>query len=184
MSVVGHNIKGFPKILLPALVSGRCSQPALAAALANPYSAAAEYILDNPAYGVDVRYLKSGGVSDPLNVTGNYNDYHGPDLRLDQIAAEINAGRPIAIDITWLDGRSGSHVVAIAGVSSDGLLVLDPANGQSVVRFGDFPSTYFNGAISMEQNSTATLSPNFERRTRLAGYDSLLRTCQPDSLLH
>ena len=37
-------------------------------------------------------------------------------------------------------------MVAIAGVLGDSLLILDPANGESVVRFGDFPGTYFNGA--------------------------------------
>ena len=74
-----------------------------------------------------------------------YDSYHGTDLRLSQIAAEINAGRPLAVDITWLNS-SASHVVAIAGVLGDSLLILDPANGQSVVRFGDFPGTYFGGA--------------------------------------
>jgi Peptidase_C39 like family len=146
MTVVGHNINGFPANTggcpSPQVVA---ANPPLAAALANPYSKAAEYILDNAAYGVDRRYLKSGGISDPLKVTGNFDSSHGADLGLDQIAAQINAGRPVAVDITWLNS-SNSHVVAIAGVSGDSLLVLDPINGQSVVRFGDFPGTYFSGA--------------------------------------
>jgi hypothetical protein len=144
MTRVGNDINGYDATACPSS-QVVAANPTLAAALANPYSVAAEYILDHPAYGVDVRYLKSGGVTDPLKKTGNYDSYHGADLRLDQISAEINARRPIAVDISWLDG-SGSHVVAIGGVSGDSLLVLDPANGQSVVRFGDFPSTYFNGA--------------------------------------
>jgi Papain-like cysteine protease AvrRpt2 len=146
MTVVGHNINGFPANT-SACPSAQvvAANPALAAALANPYTPAAEFILDNAAYGVDRRYLKSGGVSDPLKVTGNYASYQGANLTLAQIAAEINAGRPIAVDITWLNS-SASHVVAIAGVLGDSLLVLDPANGTSVVRFGDFPGTYFGGA--------------------------------------
>jgi hypothetical protein len=145
MTVIGHNINGFPAD------TGACpssqvlaANPALAAALANPYDKAAEYILDNFTYMVDRRYLKSGGVTDALKTTGNYDSYHGP-LPLDRIAAQINAGRPVVASITWLDG-TGTHFVAIAGVLGDSLLILDPVAGQSVVRFGDFPGTYFNGA--------------------------------------
>jgi hypothetical protein len=36
--------------------------------------------------------------------------------------------------------------VAIVGVLGEGLLILDPVNGQSVVQFGAFPGTYFGGA--------------------------------------
>jgi Papain-like cysteine protease AvrRpt2 len=156
MTVVGQKVNGFG-----ADTSG-CPRPAilakfpeLAGILADPYSTPAEYAL-NPGLDrsvfppktidkIDPEYLKSGGISDPLNVTGNYVSYHGADLTLDQIAAEVNAGRPVAVDITWFSGK-GSHVVAIAGVLGDGLLILDPANGQSVVRFGAFPGTYFGGA--------------------------------------
>ena len=146
MTVVGHNINGFPADT-SACPSAQvvAANPALAAALANPYTNAAEFILDNAAYGVDRRYLKSGGISDPLKVTGNFDSYHGANLSLGQIAAQVNAGRPVAVDITWVN-KSGSHVVAIAGVLGDSLLILDPANGESVVRFGDFPATYFDGA--------------------------------------
>jgi hypothetical protein len=35
-------------------------------------------------------------------------------MSLDAITAEISAGRPLAVDITWNSG-AGSHVVAIAG---------------------------------------------------------------------
>jgi Papain-like cysteine protease AvrRpt2 len=146
MTVIGQNINGFSKTTSACPTSQIiAANSALATALANPYAQTAEYILDNATYGIDRRYLKSGGISDPLKVTGNYDSYHGADLGLDKIAAEIKAGRPVAVDITWLD-NSGSHVVAIAGVLGDSLLILDPANGQSVVRLGDFPRTYFGGA--------------------------------------
>jgi hypothetical protein len=145
MTVIGQNINGFPTDT-SACPSAQvvAANPALAAALANPYDKAAEYILDNFTYMVDRRYLKSGGVTDALKTTANYDSYHGP-LPLDQIAAQIDAGRPVVASITWLDG-SGTHFVAIAGVLGDSLLILDPIAGQSVVRFGDFPGTYFSGA--------------------------------------
>jgi len=145
MTVVGQNINKFPANT-SACPSAQvlAANPALGTILANPYAQAAEYVLNNPAYGIDVRYIKSGGVSDPLKVTGNFASVQPGNLSLAQIAAEVNAGRPVLADITWFSG--GSHVVAIAGVLGDGLLILDPVNGQSVVQFGAFPGTYFGGA--------------------------------------
>lgn len=145
MTVVGQNINKFPANT-SACPSAQvlAANPALVSILANPYDKAAEYILNNAAYGIDARYIKSGGVSDPLKVTGNLASIQPGNLSLSQIAAEVNAGRPVLADITWFSG--GSHVVAIAGVLGDGLLILDPVNGQSVVQFGAFPGTYFGGA--------------------------------------
>jgi hypothetical protein len=79
-----------------------------------------------------------------LKVTGNWASNQPSSLGLDQLASEVNAGRPVVAGITWFSG--GSHFVAIAGVLNDGLLILDPINGQSVVRFAAFPGTYFGGA--------------------------------------
>jgi hypothetical protein len=145
MTVVGQNINGFPANT-SACPSARvlAANPNLVTILADPYSKPAEFVLDNPAYGIDTRYIKSGGVSDPLKVTGNWASDQPGSLSLDQIASEVNAGRPVIAAITWFSG--GSHFVAIAGVDGDSLLVLDPINGQSVVRFGAFPGSYFSGA--------------------------------------
>jgi hypothetical protein len=121
------------------------ANPGLALILADPYSKPAEFVLDNPAYGIDPKYTKqSGGVSDALKVTGNWASNQPGSLGLDQIASEVNAGRPVVAEITWFSG--GTHFVAIAGVLGAGLLVLDPINGQSVIRFGGFPAYYFGGA--------------------------------------
>lgn len=146
MTEIGHKINGFEAN------TGACpnakiiaAHPELAAALNNPYGTAAEFILDDPVYGVDRRYLKSGGVTDALKQVGNYDSYHGNNLSLGDIAGQISAGRPVVAAITWVNG-AGSHFVAIAGVLGDSLLILDPGNGGSVVRFGDFPTTYFAGA--------------------------------------
>ena len=145
MTVVGQTINGFPSNT-SACPSAQvlAANPGLATILADPYSQPAEFVLDDPAYGIDRRYIKSGGVSDPLKVTGNWASDQAGSLHLDQIASEINAGRPVVASITWFSG--GSHFVAIAGVLGDSLLVLDPINGQSVVRFGTFPGSYFGGA--------------------------------------
>jgi hypothetical protein len=145
MTVVGQTINGFPSTT-SACPSAQvlAANPGLSTILADPYSQPAEFVLDNPAYGIDRRYIKSGGVSDPLKVTGNWASDQAGSLHLDQIASEINAGRPVVASITWFSG--GSHFVAIAGVLGDSLLVLDPINGQSVVRFGTFPGSYFGGA--------------------------------------
>jgi papain like cysteine protease AvrRpt2 len=145
MTTVGQNINNFPRDTSACPSAAViAATPGLAAILADPYSPAAEYVLDNPALGIDRDYLKSGGVGDALNVNGNSAGYQGKDLRLDQIANEVNAGRPVAVDIQW--NSQGSHCVAIAGVMGDYMLVLDPVNGESVVQFQSFPATYFGGA--------------------------------------
>jgi hypothetical protein len=113
------------------------ANPALGTILANPYAQAAEYVLNNPAYGIDVRYINADGVSDPLKVTGNFASVQPGNLSLSQIASEVNAVRPVLADITWFSG--GSHVIAIAGVLGDGLLILDPVNGQSIWAVWDRP---------------------------------------------
>jgi hypothetical protein len=145
MTIVGQTINNFPPgtSACPS-ADVLAANPGLAAILADPYSKPAEFVLDNPAYRIDPEYIKSGGISDPLKVTGNWASNQPANLGLDQIASEVNAGRPVTADITWFSG--GSHVVAIAGVLGDSLLVLDPVNGQSVVRFGAFPASYFGGA--------------------------------------
>ena len=145
MTVVGQTINGFP-INTSACPSSQviAATPGLAATLANPYSKTAQYVLDNAALGINGLYLKSGGVGDALNVRGNRAGYQGADLALAQIDAEVQAGRPVAVDINWNSG--GSHVVVISGVIYDFMTVLDPANGTSIVNFKSFPATYFQGA--------------------------------------
>jgi hypothetical protein len=145
MTIVGQTINGFPPDTSACPSADvLAANPGLAAILADPYSKPAEFVLDNPAYHIDPEYIKSGGISDPLKLVGNWASNQPGSLSLDEIAREVHAGRPVAADITWFSG--GSHVIAIAGVLGDSLLVLDPVNGQSVVRFGAFPGSYFGGA--------------------------------------
>jgi hypothetical protein len=145
MTQIGQNINKYPSNT-SACPSAQvlAAYPGLVAILANPYNTQAEYVLDDARYGIDRRYIKSGGVTDPLKLTNNYASYQAANIGLGAIANEINANRPVAVDITWPSG--GSHVVAIAGVQSDVVLILDPANGQSVLPFANFPANYFGGA--------------------------------------
>jgi hypothetical protein len=117
------------------------NDPGLLTKMLNPYDASAEFALEH--VGIPGVCIKSGGVGDVLNVNGNNAGYQ-TSMSLNQIATEINAGRPICVDITWPSG--GSHVVAIAGVLNDLLLICDPGNGESVIAYEQFPSAYFGGA--------------------------------------
>jgi hypothetical protein len=74
-------------------------------------------------------------------------------MTLDEIGGEISAKRPVAADIQWNSG--GQHVVAIAGVLNDQLLVCDPANGESIIRYADFPGQYAGGATRAEKGLSA-----------------------------
>ena len=146
MTEIGHEINGSPAN------TGACPtgdalrrNPDLAARYADPYSPDALYVLDDPRLGVDTRYLKSGGVTDALNKVGNYATYESPTLTLAQITSEIRARQTVIAAITWFSGES--HFVIIGGIQGEGMLILDPVNGQSLVEFGDFPGTYLGGAM-------------------------------------
>jgi hypothetical protein len=146
MTDIGHRINNFPADTSACPSSAVVNaNPNLVAALADPYSMAAEFILDNTLFGVDQRYLKTGWVGDALKTVGCFASHQPASLSLDALAVEIRAGRPVVAEITWLS-NSSSHFVAIAGVLNDSLLVLDPANGTSVIRWKNFPATYFGGA--------------------------------------
>ena len=153
MTVVGQTINGFPSNTsgCPS-AEAVASVPGLAAILADPYLPDAENQLDNPALGIPAEYIKSGGVGDALNVHGNWNKSGPSSPTLAQIASEIGAGRPVAVDITWPSGAG--HCVAIAGVLDDQLLICDPAYGESVMAFESFPAAYHGGATLVDMEFT------------------------------
>jgi hypothetical protein len=146
MTTVGQTINKFPTntSACPS-AAAVASVPGLAAILANPYTIAAQYVLNNPVLGIPVEYIKSGGVGDALNVHGNWNSVGGGSLTLDQIVTEVSAGRPVCADIAW-SGGAGQHCVAIAGVLDDLLLVCDPIYGETVIEYEQFPVAYQGGA--------------------------------------
>ena len=157
MTVVGQTVNGFPSNT-SACPSAQAvaTVPGLAAILADPYLSDAENALDNPALGIPPVYIKTGGVGDALNVHGNWNKTGPSSPTLAQIASEIDAGRPVAVDIAWYGGAG--HCVAIAGVLDDQLYICDPANGESVIGFELFPAAYHGGAtlVSMQFTQKGT----------------------------
>jgi hypothetical protein len=146
MTVIGQTINHFPPntSACPS-AAAVASVPGLAAILADPYSTSAQYALDTHNLGIPTEYIKSGGVGDALNVNGNWNSPVHPSITLSQIATEIAAGRPIAVDIAWKSG--GQHCVAIAGVLNDTLLICDPVYGESFIQYESFPAAYQAGAV-------------------------------------
>ncbi|MGD0237764.1 MAG: hypothetical protein ABSC55_24945 [Syntrophorhabdales bacterium] len=145
MTTIGHTINGFPlNTSACPTAAAIASVPGLAAILADPYTATAHNVLDNPTLGIPTEYIKSGGVGDALNVNGNWNKPKLSSLTLAQIATEISAGRPIAVDIAW--NSKGQQWVAIAGVLDDLLLICDPAHGETVIQYESFPIAYQGGA--------------------------------------
>lgn len=141
MTIAGQTINEF------SLSTGACPDPAVVAAnpnlagqLADPYNSNALWCLEGriaPAYD------KSGGAGDALNVNDNWNSPALPSITLEEIAAELNALRPVVVDITWKSGEQ--HFVAIAGVLNDRLLICDPANGESPINYASFPGEYRGG---------------------------------------
>jgi hypothetical protein len=130
------------------------SDKALAALLADPYSSAALYALDDAGSGMPSSCNRTGGVGDALDVNNNWNNPGGnrndsqPTVTLAQIQTEIAGRRPIAVDIQWNGG--GQHCVAITGVLNDILLICDPIYGETVIQYEDFPSAYASGAALID----------------------------------
>jgi hypothetical protein len=116
----------------------------LATALADPYAAPAHNVLSKHRADIAAVCIKSGGVGDALNVNGNWNRPGLSSLTLAQITSEIRARRPIAAGIKWHSGAQ--HVVAIAGIQDDMLLICDPVNGETAIQYESFPSAYHGGA--------------------------------------
>jgi hypothetical protein len=146
MTTIGQSINKWPTTTQCCPTAAALSSDAgLVSTLAAPYAKAAYNALGKPAAGIPAVCIKSGGVSDALNANGNWNKPKHTSLTLAQITAEMNAKRPIAMDIKWhSDGNQ--HCVAIAGVLDDMLLICDPIAGESVIQYEAFPSAYRGGA--------------------------------------
>ena len=143
MTKIGRKFNGFgPTVCAPtpAILN---NHPGLAARLANPYSTDAEFCLEN----VEIPQVckKSGGITDALKMNGNFSGVYKNKVSLAEITSEVHAGRPLCVDIAWKDNKA-SHVVIIAGVLDDRILVLDPGNGETVIPYEIFPDQYLGGA--------------------------------------
>ena len=156
MTIVGQTINKWPSTTLcsPSAADLK-SDPDFASILADPYTLAARYVLNKPNLRIPEVCVKTGGVGDALDVRCNRNsqalgiDYSGlsasgKDLTLATITKEMEARRPIAVDLGWKGG--GQHCVAIAGVMNDMLLICDPIYGESAIQYKTFPDAYRGGA--------------------------------------
>jgi hypothetical protein len=145
MTTIGRSINKWPSTTeCCPTTAALTSDSGLAATLANPDTKTAYNVLGKPVVGLPAVCIKSGGVADALNANGNWNRPKLRMLTLEQIATEMNAKRPIAVDIKWHSGSQ--HCVAIAGVLGDTLLICDPVAGESAIRYESFPSAYRAGA--------------------------------------
>jgi Papain-like cysteine protease AvrRpt2 len=142
MTTIGQAINKWPSTVMCCPTTAmEQANPNLVGLLANPYAKSAEFALE--AVGIPQVCIKSGGVNDALAVNNNLADIRGS-MSLSEVAAEVSNGRPVVAFINWNAG--GQHVVAVAGVLNDRLRICDPANGESVIGFGDFPAQYAGGA--------------------------------------
>jgi hypothetical protein len=145
MTTIGQSINKWPSTTLCCPSSAAlASDPSLAPILADPDTKTALNLLDKSGAGLPKVCIKSGGVSDALNVNGNWNKPGLASITLEQITKEIAAKRPIAVDIKWRS--KGQHCVAIAGVLDDMLLICDPIYGESTIKYESFPTAYHGGA--------------------------------------
>ncbi len=149
MTSIGHRINGYPPDTnaYPGEAS-LASVPNLREALANPTLKMALTILDSPEPLIDARYDKSGGVGDALGLNW-FNKSGQASISLAQLTTEIEAGRPVAFQIKFT-ASGDTHYIAVAGVMADLLLVCDPGSGDSVIRYGDFLTSYQGGASILD----------------------------------
>ncbi len=143
MTDIGRRLNNFGKIDCAPTSTMLNNKPGLGGLLANPYSPSASLCLDDVP--IPQVCKKTGGVGDALKVHGNYARYTN-NVTLAEITKEIDNGRPVCVDISWFAKGAGSHVVIIAGVLNDQILVLDPGHGETVISYTDFPAQYRGGA--------------------------------------
>jgi hypothetical protein len=93
-----------------------------------------------------------------LKMVSNLKQVYESGLTLSQIAAEISAGHPVVVRITWM-GAIG-HVLVITGydLTAGTITVQDPAYGMAVLLFKQFPANY-HGAQAWTNTCTTQAAP-------------------------
>ena len=61
-----------------------------------------------------------------------------------ELSDELNCGRPVIAGIEWSNGKQ--HWIVIVNIRNNILFICDPANGDSVIHYDNFPDTYLGGA--------------------------------------
>jgi len=121
------------------------SDPALAAALANPYLSSSEYALQSLNLGLFATPPgicdHTGDIGKALTQTGNLNQETGSAVGFTDLLNELSAGHPVCIGIAWSGG--GGHLIAASGVEIPDLVIVeDPVNGRSVVPYQTLATSY------------------------------------------
>jgi Papain-like cysteine protease AvrRpt2 len=140
MTRIGQAINRWPTttVCWPT-ASTLATHPGLGSLLDDPYVPNAKRVLDGLIPAVCV---KSGGVGDALKANGNLNGRR-KSLSLGEIHAEIRAGRPVVVDIRFRSGLQ--HVIAIAGVQDDVVLICDPVHGETAIQLELLEPKYRGG---------------------------------------
>jgi hypothetical protein len=81
-------------------------------------------------------------LDDALRIAGCYSHWSPGRPSFERIRTEIEAGRPVCVQIDWR--RGGSHYVALTGYYPDRreIYIQDPLHGPSVQTFDNFPRSY------------------------------------------
>ncbi len=121
------------------------SDPALAAALANPYQSSSEYALQSLNLGLDATPTgicdHSGDIAKALTQTGNLKQETGSAVGFTDLFNELSAGNPVCINIDWSGGSS--HLIAVSGDElPDTVIVEDPVNGRWVGQYETLLTSY------------------------------------------
>lgn len=93
---------------------------------------------------VRARCNKYAMLDEALQLAGCYSHWSPGRPTFERIRAEIDAGRPVCLQIEWR--RGGMHYAVVIGYDAGGeLYVEDPLHGPSVQPFEKFPGGYRKG---------------------------------------
>lgn len=135
------------------------ANPDLVLAWEDPYAPTSRYAFEGAVANIPQICDHGGDVATALLLYGAISpDYDGQSpMSLDEIAQQLSQGQPVAVGITW-NASSESHCVAVVGVADNLLLISDPALGELVIEYENFPAEYNGGANS--PNFYVTGPPN------------------------
>ena len=91
---------------------------------------------------VRLRSDNCANLDEALRLAGCYSHWSPGRPTFERLRSEIDAGRPLCLEVQWY--RGGSHFLVISGYHADTreVYVDDPLNGPSVQPFENFPRSY------------------------------------------
>jgi len=137
------------------------SWAAVAVSIANYYapgSGATQCSLANWAFRLTICCMEGGPavcnqpypLSNALLHYDRLNTYSAGAISFNVVKAQLDAGRPVGVTITWIV-EGGTHVVVITGYDDTDpampvITLEDPWMGTTVVQYANFPGNYKGGA--------------------------------------